>query len=371
MTCKTKNYRNCNLSHTLIAAFIALGLVTAPGAFAQSLYVSQTGNDITTVTSDTNSVFLGESPVDTTSASAVAPTPSNSVESDGDTSSSASSSFLNQYLPVGVFVLGVALFDRSLNSGSNSYSSPTIATPALITAPSSTATNSVGTIGHSLKPEDQSASLVSWSFDNQSLTADGGLYAGDTITPTGLSNATPDGTAGVAFKTKGASGGATDYYLRAGIGTGGTNPTTNEGGYLQWSVSTVGYSGTTVSFYADNSSSSSGAFTTETLYYSTDGTNFTQAAAYTLTQSFVQYTTNVSSLNAAIDNNANAAFRIAFTGSTNYAGTGGPNARVDALNVSGNLASSPEPSGPVTILLGTGLLGLLTVYRRRLNTVAV
>ena len=218
----------------------------------------------------------------------------------------------------------------------------------------------------------RASTIVSWDFNGQSLTSDGSSDTQtQTITPVGLTNATPNGTAGAAFNTTGAgsvagiggnSGSTTDYYFRAGIGTGATTATSNEGGSIQWSADLLGYTGVTVTFAADNSSATSGAFTTETLQYNDGITGFQTAAAVALTQAFVTTTVNISNLDALINNDPLASFRIVYSGSSAYTGTGGPNARVDNLAVLGTplVAAAPEPAS-------LGLIGLTAagLIRRR------
>lgn len=160
-----------------------------------------------------------------------------------------------------------------------------------------------------------------------------------------------------------------DYALRLNGGTG-TSPSDStkqleEGKYIQFAFSTVGYSNVGVSYLTQRSNS---GFTTQTFQYSTDGTGFTTLSSVTPT---IAGTTN-GNYNANFDlsgitgfaNNANAAFRIVFTGST--AGQSvTSNDRIDDLSVTGTpVAAAPEPNGIVAMLIGMGALGLVVARRR-------
>jgi hypothetical protein len=231
--------------------------------------------------------------------------------------------------------------------------------------------------------------ISTWDFDGSSLTSDGSNSSApdvqvETITTAGTYYPTPDNTAAVAFASSTVAGPNTptntsdsaspsNQSLRFGIGGNNTgtaqgknsyNATfSNNGGAIQWADPTTGYYNTTVTWWAEYSSTS--AFSTETLEYSTTGLGgpWTVGGTATLTASFAQYSYTLGDLTdtLAIDNNASDAFEIVFTGSpTNYTGSAGPNARVDLLQVSGVAVPEPTSAG----LLGLAGLGLLGRRRR-------
>lgn len=162
-----------------------------------------------------------------------------------------------------------------------------------------------------------------------------------------------------------------DYALRLNGGTG-TSPSDStkqleEGKYIQFAFSTVGFTNLGVSYLTQRSNS---GFTTQTFQYSTDGTTFTTLSSVTPTIAATangNYNENFDlSGITGFNNDANAAFRIVFTGST--AGQSiTSNDRIDDLSVNGtpNVAAAPEPSGLVTLAICAGLLGGLIAARRR------
>ncbi len=126
--------------------------------------------------------------------------------------------------------------------------------------------------------------------------------------------------------------------------------------YIQFSFSTLGLVDISLS-YATRSGSN--GFTSEQLFYSTDGTNFTSFGSVTVAQNntFSVKSFDLSAING-IENQANVTFRIVLTGGN---GTGS-NSFTDFDNIQVNSVPEPATFG----IAGLALLGLCWQQRGRL-----
>ncbi|MCB2408983.1 T9SS type A sorting domain-containing protein [Hymenobacter lucidus] len=113
---------------------------------------------------------------------------------------------------------------------------------------------------------------------------------------------------------------------------GGTS-NANNGKAIVLNVSTVGYADPTLTYAAQRTST---GFTTHTVEYSTDGTNYTNIASLSIPGSFGLQTVSFAAI-AAADDNPNFKVRITLSGST--AATS--NNRIDNLKLSGTDAAAP------------------------------
>jgi hypothetical protein len=149
------------------------------------------------------------------------------------------------------------------------------------------------------------------------------------------------------------------------------------GDYYQFQVSTVGYSGITLSW--DQTSSNTGPRDFQ-LQYSTNGTTFVNSGSvfsvlanaapnpsWNSTTASALYSFTVTSFGAALDNQASAFFRVvdasAVSANGGVVATGGTD-RIDNFTVSG-VAAVPEPETYAMLLAGLGLLGFGTRRRTR------
>lgn len=212
------------------------------------------------------------------------------------------------------------------------------------------------------------AVVVSYSFDGLTLPATAGTTP---PTPSAGSYAADVGTG--AFTGLHASA-ATVWSTPAGNGTAKTVSSNNwgVGDYYQFSANLTGVTGVQVQYDQTGSGTGPRDFKVQ---YSTDGTTFNDLAggAYALTLVTFNAGTAVTttpprflfdfSAITALNNNANAAFRIVDTstvsinaGAIGTAGTG----RVDTILIGNNLAVSPEPT-TLAALAG----GVMMIARRR------
>lgn len=135
---------------------------------------------------------------------------------------------------------------------------------------------------------------------------------------------------------------------------GGTG-TANNGRNITFSVSTLGFSNIVVSFATQGTST---GFTSNQFQYSLDGITFVDfGPPYVPATAFgsVPLVFTLTSI-AGLNDNANAAFRIVFSGASSATGTN----RIDNFVVEGTPSGVPEPT--TAILLLSGLSGL---YRAR------
>jgi len=147
----------------------------------------------------------------------------------------------------------------------------------------------------------------------------------------------------------------------------GGSSTANNGRNLTFNVSTLGFSNIVVSFATQGTST---GFNNNQFQYSLDGITFVNfGPPYVPATAFgsVPLVFTLSSI-AGLNDNANAAFRIVFSGASSATGTN----RIDNFVVEGSPSGTPEPSGvpePATAaLLVTGLSGLYGLRKRRRNT---
>lgn len=134
----------------------------------------------------------------------------------------------------------------------------------------------------------------------------------------------------------------------------------NNGNYIQFSVSTVGFTDVSLSYATIRTSE---GFTTQTLSYSTDGgITFTTFGSFSpTTTGFTTALFDLSAVNS-IENQLSVTFRITFSGASNPSGTN----TIDNLQVNGiPVVPVPEPATVVGGLLGVA--GLCFNQRRRLS----
>jgi hypothetical protein len=206
-----------------------------------------------------------------------------------------------------------------------------------------------------------SATIADWTFETSAPVTAG---------PIG-----PEMGAGSAL---GNHAGIATYSSPAGNGSSHSfsSNTWAVGDYYQFSVSTLGYAGISLSW--DQTSSGTGPRDFQ-MAYSTNGTSFTNAATYsvlanaapnapwnvTTSSALYKYVFDLSSI-TGLNNQSSIYFRL-IDNTTVSAGGGsvaaGGTDRVDNFIVSGN--SSPVPLPAAIWLLSSGLTGLIGIGRKR------
>jgi PEP-CTERM motif len=191
--------------------------------------------------------------------------------------------------------------------------------------------------------------IAIWNFNDSDLIVDHG--AGTLTTTFNMTNVVF--AAGTATNTR--QGDVAGQALSLQSGTGNAN----NGRNVTLNVSTVGFSAIVVSFATQGTST---GFNSNQFQYSLDGLTFVDfASPYTPGAAFgsVPFIFDLSGVTGLNDNPA-AAFRIVFGGATSATG----NNRIDNLVVEGANTTIPEPGS--ILMLGSGILGLLTLRRRKL-----
>ncbi len=194
--------------------------------------------------------------------------------------------------------------------------------------------------------------LAVWNFNDSDLNVDHGtgtltssLNVANILFAAGTTNNARQGDiAGQALSLQGGTGSA------------------NNGRNLTFNVSTLGFSNIVVSFATQGTST---GFNSNQLQYSLDGINFVDfGPPYTPLTAFgtVPLVFSLSSI-LALNNNANAAFRIVFNGATSSTGSN----RIDNVAFDGTAESIPEsiPEPTTAVLLLSGLGGLYKLRRAR------
>jgi hypothetical protein len=203
------------------------------------------------------------------------------------------------------------------------------------------------------------AVITQWTFET-SLPATAGPFAAE-------------------FGTGSASGfhaGATTYSTPAGNGSAHSysSNTWAIGDYYQFTASTLGFSGISLSWDQVGSATGPRDFK---LAYSTNGTTFSDFASYSLSSAITSWSTTVVNAGSALSQNlasitalsnqATVYFRLIDNstvsingGTVAAAGTG----RVDNFTINGT-AMSAVPLPPAMLLLGAGLSAFGVVGRRR------
>ena len=190
--------------------------------------------------------------------------------------------------------------------------------------------------------------IAVWNFNDSDLLVDHGNGTLSTnfnplnvqFAAGSLTNARQGDVAGQALSLQGGTGSA------------------NNGRNLTFNVSTVGFTGIAVSFVTQGTST---GFTSNQFQYSLDGLTFVDFNPPYIPPAAFGSAAIIFTLSSIVglDNNPNAAFRIVFNGATSSTG----NNRIDNFVVDGTDTTIPEPNS--MLLLGSGLVALYTLYRRR------
>lgn len=140
--------------------------------------------------------------------------------------------------------------------------------------------------------------IAYWNFNDSNLTVDSGSGT--------LTTDFPGGSVGYGTGT------TTNAALSSAAGNAlRLTSKNNNGSTLTFAVATAGYQSLAFSYAT---SADSGSFTTQTIAYSTDGTNFTDVSpTYTVGASYATASYDFAAI-AGLTNNANAKIRVTFTG---------------------------------------------------------
>jgi hypothetical protein len=140
---------------------------------------------------------------------------------------------------------------------------------------------------------------------------------------------------------------------------GGTG-TANNGRNITFAVSTMGFANIIISFATQGTST---GFNSNQFQYSLDGLSWINFGSPFTPPTAFGSTPVVFNLSAipGLNDNANAAFRIIFNGSTTSTG----NNRLDNFVVDGTSTTTTIPEPTTALLLLTGLTGILGLKRKR------
>jgi hypothetical protein len=213
--------------------------------------------------------------------------------------------------------------------------------------------------------------IAQWTFENTantngiSLSPGAGISSGNVAADVGTGSASGKHATTATYSTP---AGDIDNTLAPSISSSLHSFSANGwtvGDYWQFSLSTVGFTGISVGW--DQAGSGTGPSSFQ-LQYSTDGSTYTAfGGASSVASSTWNTTLSGPSQNVVasvpVDNQATVFFRLVDLSTTSIAGgtvgTGGTD-RVDNFTV---FVPVPEPS--TVLLVGTGLMGLLAIRRRR------
>lgn len=198
--------------------------------------------------------------------------------------------------------------------------------------------------------------LTSFSFTNANFAASDGGIRSSTLTTTFPTDSIDNQANG-----PNSNGNSPTFNNALELFSVDGNGASNQGKTLQFAVSTTNYRNLMVTLATQNVS---GGFSNNAFQYSSDGTTFTTLRTYTPSVgSFGTQTFDFSNI-TALNNNANAAFRIVFNGGS----TTDPNAAnfLDDLTLNGSaVAAVPEPSTWAMMILGVAALMLIIARRKR------
>ena len=172
--------------------------------------------------------------------------------------------------------------------------------------------------------------MAQWTFD-QTPAPSNTTPAPSTSNVT--ASASASGVNGIGFQAAGSHTG------NAWSGTGWSQ-TATPSSYFEFDVSTVGYTGISMSFWASRSGTGPQDVSAQ---YSSDGLTFTQVNSYTVNLNTAQQITIDLSSITSLDNNANFKFRIY---GVNASGNG--SLRVDDVTFSGCQPATPTPTATNT-----------------------